>query len=349
MIGRGAAGFVIIFEENPTRPFSLVADYLTRRRVSLADAPQMPFKVPPILLINSRAAEKLFAGSLSETKQKAANGEFVSRELNKQAAFSVQIRREEAMSSNVIGVLEGADAKLKEEAVVYTAHYDAYGIGQDGMIYPGAGDNAVGVAKMIAVAEAMAKTKPRRSILFIALTGEEYGLLGAEHWVNHPTWPVEKVAANINYDGIGTELWGKLKFIIDLGFGHSDLGALIERIAAAYDVEIAPDPAPEEGFFYRSDHFAFFKKGIPALYLAGGPGGDQAAMWKRATEWLATHYHMPSDTVQANWDWEGARALAALGLIAGMRIADRNEMPAWLSNSPYNRPRGTKLPPPARQ
>jgi hypothetical protein len=352
LISKGAVAFVIVYAGSPARPYSLIASYLARRRVTLADAPQMPFKIPPIIVVGESAAEKLFAASgitYREAKQKAEQGEVVSRDLNKQAAVSVQPKHSEAMSSNVIAMIEGTDAKLKEEALVYTAHYDAYGIDSDGTIYPGAADNAAGVAKMMAIAEVMSKMKPRRSVLFIALTGEEYGLLGAEHWVNHPTWPIEKVAANINYDGMGSDLWGKLGGIIDLGFGHSDLGALIKEVTAAYNIEIGPDPAPAEGFFYRSDHYAFFKKGIPALFLTGGPGGDQAAVWKRASEWLTTHYHMASDTVQASWDWEGARTLAALGLIAGVRIANRDEMPAWLSSSPYNRPRGTKLPPPVQQ
>ncbi len=352
LMSKGAVAFVIVYTGSPARPYSLIASYLARRRVALVDAPQLPFKVPPIIVVGENAAEKLFAASgitYREAKQKAEQGESVSRDLNKQAALSVQVNQGEAASSNVIGLIEGSDAKLKEEALVYTAHYDAYGKDSDGTIYPGAADNAVGVAKMMAIAEAMSKMKPRRSILFIALTGEEYGLLGAEHWVNHPTWPIEKVAANINFDGIGTDVWGKLGIIIDLGFGHSDLGALIKDVTVAYKIEIAPDPAPEEGFFFRSDHYAFFKRGIPALYLTGGPGGDREAMWMRAGEWLVTHYHMPSDTVQANWDWEGARTLAALGLVAGMRIASRDEMPRWISTSPYNRPRGTKLPPPARQ
>ncbi len=294
LISKGATAFVIIYAENKERPYSFVASYLARRRVALADSTQMPFKIPPIIIASESAAERLFTASgisYKEARQKAEQGEFVSRDLNKQAALSVQVKHEEATSSNVVALLEGADAKLKEEAVIYTAHYDAYGIDSDGTIYPGAADNAVGVAKMVAIAEVMSKMKPRRSILFIALTGEEYGLLGAEHWVNHPTWPIEKVAANINFDGIGTDVWGKLGIIIDLGFDHSDLGALIKEVTAAYRVEIAPDPAPEEGFFFRSDHYAFFKRGIPALYLTGGPGGDREAMWNKAGEWLVTHYH----------------------------------------------------------
>ncbi len=351
LVGKGAVGFVIVYAGRETQPYPLVATYLSRRRVAPAGAMQLPFKIPPILLISDDTAAKLFAGSdisYEAAKKKAEAGEFVSTGLGKQSSISIRVRRGEGASSNVVGVLEGSDNALKAEAVVYTAHYDAYGIEPDGTIYPGAADNALGVGKLIAIAEAFqsSKTRPRRSIIFIGLTGEEYGLLGAEHWVRHPTWPIEKVAANINYDGIGTEVWGPLQLIIDYGFKHSDLGSVITDVAAASNVTIVPDPSPEERIFYRSDHYAFFKRGVPSLYLIGAPGGDEKAMFERARKWLMTDYHMATDTVRPDWSWDGARLLAALGMVAGMRVANQEQMPAWLPSSPFNRPRGTNLPPP---
>jgi peptidase M28-like protein len=352
LIANGAAGFVITYAGRDTQPFPLVASYLTRRRVSLADSPQLPIKIPPIILVSDSTAEKLFAGSdisYSQAKEKAEGGEFVSRDFGKQASITVGIKREEATSSNVAASLEGSDAALKQEAVVYMAHYDAYGIEPDGAIYPGAADNALGVAKLIAIAESLAKAKikPRRSIIFLAVTGEEYGLLGAEYWVRRPTWPIEKVAANINYDGIGTEVWGPLKNVVNYGFEHSNLGAIADSVAAAMNLNIVPDPFPQEDVFYRSDHYAFFKKGVPSLYLIGA-SSDQAAMGARAMKFLVTDYHMATDTVRQDWNWDGARDLAVMGLIIGMRIADQDAMPAWSPSSPYNRPRGTNLPPPPR-
>lgn len=354
LISKGATGFVVIYAGRETQPFSLAAAYLSRRRVSLADAPGMPFKIPPIVLIGAGAAGQIPAGqnlTLEQLGRQAESGEFVSRDLNLSASISAQIKRETVTSSNVIGVLEGADPKLKSEAVVYTAHYDAYGIDQDGTIYAGAGDNALGAAKLVAIAEVMAKMKPkpRRSVVFIALTGEEYGLLGAEYWVKHPTWPLEKVAANVNYDGIGTDAWGPLGFLIDLGYVHSDLHELIKDVAAAHKVTIIPDAAPEEGFFYRSDNYVFFKRGIPSLYLIGGPAGNPTETMGRAMKWLTTTYHMAGDTVQPDWNWAGVQKLTAIGLMTGWRIANQDAMPAWKSDSPYNRPRGTTLPPPPRQ
>jgi len=355
LLSSGAAGFVIVYvTARSTQPFSLAATYLSRRRVTLADAPGFPIKLPPIVLINDAAAEKLFAGTgtgFADSKARAQSGEFVSRDLNKPAAISVHVKHEEAASSNVVGILEGADATLKNEAVVYSAHYDAYGIETDGTIYPGAADNALGIGKLMAIADGFvrAKTKPRRSVIFLAVTGEEYGLLGAEHWVKHPTWPLEKVAANINFDGIGTEVWGELHYLINYGFEHSDLGKTIADIAAATNAEIIADPFPEEGVFYRSDHYAFFKRGVPGLYLISTPAGDQTAVGARAMKWLVTDYHMATDTVQKDWNWKGAQQLAVIGLLAGLRVANQDAMPAWLPGSPYNRPRGTNLPPPPRQ
>ena len=351
----GATGCVLAYvAASETQPFDLVRNYMSRRRVALADAPHPPANLPPAILINDATAEKLFAGSGStyaEARQKAENGEFVSRPLAKHASISIKLRGEEATSSNVAAVLEGSDPRLKGEAVVLSAHYDAYGVDQDGTIYPGAGDNAIGVAKLVAIAEALVKSKakPRRSIIFLAVTGEEYGLLGAAYWVKHPTWPIEKVAANINYDGIGTEVWGPLGYIIDYGFKHSDLGELLDGVMSAQGLKLVPDPAPQEGIFYRSDHYEFFKKGIPSLYLIGAPAGNLLALMPRAAKWLVTDYHMATDTVQPDWNWEGARGLAVTGMIAGMRIANQDAMPAWRPSSPYNRPRGTNLPPPPRQ
>jgi len=354
LAGAGAAGFALIYSPVlETQPYDLITNYLTRRRVALADAPAFPFKAPPMVLVNDATAERLFkdsGASFAELKAKAEAGEFVSRPLGKQASISVRLKREEVTSSNVVALLEGSDATLKEEAVVYSAHYDAYGIDSDGTVYPGAADNAIGIAKLAAIAEALvkAKAKPRRSIIFLAVTGEEYGLLGTEHWLKHPTWPIEKVAADINYDGIGTDVWGPPGLVIDYGFKHSDLGDLILEVLKAQKLMLVPDPAPQEGIFYRSDHYAFFKKGVPSLYLIGGPANNVMGLMAKATKFLVTDYHMTTDTVQPDWNWDGARSLAVTGLVAGMRIANGDAMPAWVASSPYNRPRGTNLPPPPR-
>src|SRR5687767_3596716 len=187
-------------------------------------------------------------------------------------------------------------------------------------------------------------SRPRRSIIFLAVTGEEYGLFGAEHWVKNPTWPLEKVAANINFDGIGTEVYAPVKRIVAFGAEHSDLGAVFEDVTVATGNIVTPDPMPEENAFVRSDHYAFVKQGVPALMLMGGPGGDVSAWLPRARKWLDTDYHSPNDTIKPDWDWTGPPTLAKVGMIIGLRVANADAMPAWLPTSRFNKPRAATKP-----
>jgi Peptidase family M28 len=347
IFGRGAAAMIVANAGTSAQPFSTIANYLSRRRVSLAPASPPGFKVPPVLLVSNAAMEKVFAGSeitYAKTLENAKTGAMVSRDLGKTAALTLRVKQEETTSSNVVGVLEGSDAKLKEEAVVFSAHYDAYGI-DNGRIYPGAADNALGTATITAIAEALAKafstpaSGPRRSIIFLSVTGEEYGLFGSEYWVQHPTWPLEKIAADINFDGIGTEIYGPVKRVVGFGAEHSDLGAVFEDVVAATENIVTPDPMPGENAFVRSDHYAFVKKGVPALMLLGGPAGDVSMWIPRARKWLETDYHSPSDTVKPDWNWTGPQTLAQVGMVIGLRVANTDAMPMWRTTSPFNKPR----------
>ncbi len=349
LFGRGATALIIANAGTPAQPFATIANYLSRRRVTLASAPAPPFQTPPVLLADNAAMEKVFAGSsatFAQTIEKAASGEQVSRDLGKTATLALRLKREEATSSNVIGILEGSDAKLKEEAVVYTAHYDAYGIDGSGTIFPGAADNALGTATIGAIAEALVKAypkpsqRPRRSIIFLAVTGEEYGLLGAEHWVRNPTWPLAKIAADINFDGIGTEVYGPVKRIVGFGAEHSELGTTFEEVTAATGNTVAADPVPEENAFVRSDHYSFVRRGVPALMLMGGPAGDDSVWVPRMKKWMETDYHSANDIVKPDWNWTGPRTLAQVGLIIGLRVANAEAMPAWRATSPFNKARG---------
>ncbi|HEX8473904.1 MAG TPA: M28 family peptidase [Pyrinomonadaceae bacterium] len=350
ILSRGATAFILANVGNAKQPFSVISNYLSRRRVSLATAPEPPFKLPPILLASDAAVEKLFAGSgatYAQTLEKATAGENVSRDLAKTATLTLRVKKEEGTSSNVVGVLEGSDPKLKDQAVVYTAHYDAYGVDVFGRIYPGAADNALGTGMIIGIAEAFSKAtpKPRRSIIFLAVTGEEYGLLGAEHWVRNPTWPIEKVVADINHDSAGSEIYAPVKRIVAWGQEHSDLGAVFEGAVAATGNIVEPDPVPEEGVFQRSDHYAFVKRGVPALMMMGAPATESSVWLPRLKKWMETDYHSPEDKVMPDWNWSGPHTLATVGLVIGMRVANAEQMPAWLASSPFNRPRGTSAPP----
>jgi Zn-dependent M28 family amino/carboxypeptidase len=352
IFGRGAVAMILANVGTQKQPFSTLANYLSRRRVNLASAPLPPSTIPPVLLASDAAMEKILAGSAmtyAQTHDKAKTGEMVSRDLGKPATLALRLKLAESTSDNVIAVLEGSDAKLKEEAVVYSAHYDAYGI-EGARIYPGAADNALGTATIIALAEAFTKafpkpsSRPRRSIIFLAVTGEEYGLIGAEHWVGHPTWQLDKVAANINFDGIGTEVYGPVKRIVGFGAEHSDLGTVFADVSVATGNIVSPDPLPEENAFVRSDHYAFVKKGVPALMLMGGPESDPSVWIPRMKKWLETDYHSPSDTVKSDWNWTGPQTLARVGMIIGLRVANAEAMPAWRQSSPFNKPRSPGTP-----
>ena len=351
LIQKGVAGLILINKYTELRTYAESADYLTRRRVQLEADPEMPAFLPPFIAVSEAGVEKLFADSdvkKAEAFAKAEKEDFTPIEL-KETSITVRLKKATGTGSNVAGLLEGSDPKLKSEALVYSAHYDAYGVGADNRIYHGAADNALGVAEMLAVAEAMSKaaTKPRRSVIFIAVTGEEYGGFGSDYWVKNPTWNIKQVAANLNLDGMGTEIYGPVKVLVGYGTEHSTLGALMNDVAAASGIQVIPDPMPEAKAFYRSDHYLFVKRGVPALMVLGAPDGPTKTWTDRLKKWTKTDYHQPTDVVRPDWDWSGPRTIASLMLVMGMRIANDEAMPSWLPSSIFNRERGTDKPVPS--
>src|SRR5215213_8821890 len=351
LIQRGAAAIVTIGQDQETITFAELADYLTRRQVEPDGEPEMPDFLPPFLSISEPAAEKLFAASgftRDEALTKAKGDDFRPIDLKQNGTITVKLKKAKGVGSNVVGLLEGSDPKLKSEAIVYSAHYDAYGLSADNRIYHGAADNALGVAEMLAIAEAMSKTenKPRRSMIFLAVTGEEYGGYGSDYWVKNPTWKIKQVAADLNLDGMGTEVYGPVKVLVGYGAEHSSLGTLFTDVAAASGLRVIPDPMPEEKAFYRSDHYFFVKKGIPGMMILGAPDGATEAWTARLKKWTKTDYHQPTDTVRPDWHWSGPRTTASVMLVMGLRAANEEDMPAWLPSSIFNRERGTDKPAP---
>ena len=351
LIVKGAAGLILIGQPDKEHPYSEMADYLTRRQVELADSGEMPSFFPPLISISDEAAEKLFTSSgttFATARLKADQEGFTPINLKQSATVVVKLKKAKGVANNVVGLLEGSDPKLKNEALIYSAHYDAFGVGAENKIYHGAADNALGVAEMISVAEAMLQMdpRPRRSVIFMAVTGEEYGLYGSTYWVDHPTWKLKQVAADLNLDGMGTEVYGPVKVVVGFGAEHSSLGALLNDVASALDVKVIPDPMPEEKSFYRSDHYLFVKRGIPGLMWMGAPDGDQNIWIERLRQWEKTDYHQPSDVIKSDWNWDGPRTVALMGLLMGVRVANDEQMPAWLPASAFNRERGTDKPAP---
>lgn len=335
----GASALVFIGRGDEEHPAEESISYFGRRQLALPNESGYPPQVPPFIYVSGKGAEKLFAKSGLTREQalaRAATREFKPIELKQKAKIVAKYTARKVVANNVVGYLEGSDPKLKAEAVLFSAHYDAYGKDNE-KIYFGAADNALGTAEMLAVAEAFSKAsqKPKRSMVFLAVTGEEYGLYGSKQWAKSPTWEIKKVAANLNLDGIGSEVYGPVKTMVGYGAEHSSLGPMLETVAKAFEINVIPDPMPDEKVFYRSDHYSFVERGVPALMLLGAPAGEKETWIKRIKDWEKTDYHQPGDVIQPTWAWEGAETVAEVMAILGWRVSENEPMPNWLSTSRF--------------
>lgn len=237
-------------------------------------------------------------------------------------------------TNNIIGKVEGGDPKLKDQYVLFTAHYDHFGIGRainGDSIYNGALDNASGTSLMLNFAETFStgKIKPKRSLLFAAVAAEEQGMLGSKYFAGNPTVPAKKIAANINTDVIN--VIGRTTDIFFQGNDRSSLGSDLAEIAKEMHLTVMQDPAPEQGGFYRSDHFSFSKVGIPAMSMGGGKTvvGVDTAFVRMMRERHGKIYHQPSDEISGDWNYDGALQQAELVIRLTWRIANIIEMPYW--------------------
>lgn len=238
-------------------------------------------------------------------------------------------------SNNVIGKLEGGDATLKNEYVIYTAHWDHLGRDTDlkgDQIFNGAADNASGSAGLLEIARAYAqlRTPPKRSILFLSVTAEEQGLLGARYYAENPLYPLNKTLADINMDGLNT--WGRTKDLILVGLGNSTLDDITLDVLKERGRTVVPDAEPEKGFFYRSDHFEFAKQGVPALDPDAGTeyiGKPASYSKEKREEYTAKNYHKPSDEVKPDWDLTGAVEDLKVFAEVGYRLAQGDRFPEW--------------------
>ncbi|MCI0517846.1 MAG: M28 family metallopeptidase [Woeseiaceae bacterium] len=287
--------------------------------------------------INVPTAAELFDGTpitFEEALDAADSGRPRSTALGVKVTLTQHTSHEEATSANVVGLLRGSDPLLASEYIVYSAHLDHIGVGtavNDDDIYNGYYDNAMGVALMIEAARAFAAMpmRPERSILFIAVTGEERGLLGSDYFAHYPTAPTESIIANVNLD-MPLFLY-PLADIIAFGAEHSTLESQIAPAIAAEQFVLTPDPIPEEVIFIRSDQYSFVRQGIPAVYLVPGftsmdPAIDGEAAFR---EHLATHYHRPSDDATRPVDWESALRFARANVRIGLQISSTVERPSW--------------------
>jgi Zn-dependent M28 family amino/carboxypeptidase len=244
-------------------------------------------------------------------------------------------------TNNIIGKVEGSDPVLKDQYLIFTAHYDHFGIGRPingDSIYNGALDNASGTSLMLNLAETFStlKEKPKRSLLFAAVAAEEQGLLGSKYYANNPTVPANKIAANINTDVIN--IVGPTSDISFQGSDRSSLGNDLALIGKEMNFIVKPDQAPEQGGFYRSDHFSFAKVGIPSMSMGGGSSvvGVDTAFIRRIRERGGKIYHQPSDELYDDWNYDGALQQAEIVIRLAWRILNIVEMPYWNSGDQFD-------------
>lgn len=247
----------------------------------------------------------------------------------------------EIRTRNVVAKIDGSDPQLKNEAVLFSAHWDHLGIGtpvNGDAIYNGAADNASGCAMLLEIARAwaMLPEKPRRSALFLAVSAEEAGLRGSEYYGQHPVIPAGKTMADLNFDMFMP--FGRTSDVIVNGAERTTLYPLVEEAASRFDLQIKPDPRPSAGTYYRSDHFSLARVGIPAFSIENGenllgkPPGTGHQLFEDFNE---HHYHQPSDEVHDDWDFSGMEQFARFGFLIGLNAANAPKLATWRAGDEF--------------
>jgi Zn-dependent M28 family amino/carboxypeptidase len=353
---RGAAGIFIVHEEGPAGyPFAVVQGFLGERfDLVTPDKNMGRASIEGWLSLDAAKRILKMAGQdFDALKKQATTREFKPVPLGLKATMGVKNKLRTIDSHNVLAKFEGSDPALKDEYVVYSAHWDHLGVGdpdpkgkKGDKIYNGALDNASGVAQMIETARAFTKLTPapKRSILFLIVTAEEQGLLGSQYYAVTPVYPLTKTLANINVDGINQ--WGRTKDITVVGLGASDLDDYLRDAAAEQSRTLRPDAEPQKGFYYRSDHFNFAKQGVPALDTDSGieyVGKPPEYGRQKRDEYTEHDYHKPSDEIKPDWDLTGAEDDAALLLAVGYRVANADKFPEWKAGNEFKAKRDADL------
>jgi Zn-dependent M28 family amino/carboxypeptidase len=285
----------------------------------------------------SRRGAETIAGSdakMRELYAAAAKGKRIKLDGNPVVTIAVQGTLEDTDSPNVAAVLTGSDPALRSEYVVYTSHLDHIGIGtpvNGDAIYNGAFDNAAGVAGMLEVARLFSEMnpRPRRSILFLAVTAEEKGLLGSDYFANNPTVPIGSIVGNLNIDGL--TLSYPIADVVILGAENSSLGDAAVAAAESLGLKVSPDPMPSEVYFARSDQYSFVKVGVPGLFSDGGQISSDPSIDARklAEEWGRTRYHMPSDDLTQAMNFDSGAKLVQFHFLTGVNVANSDQRPQW--------------------
>jgi Zn-dependent M28 family amino/carboxypeptidase len=342
---QGAAGALIVHRTGPAGyPWGVVENGWSGPQFGLAEAGDAPLLEAGGWITEEAARRLIERGGLEfdALDQAALTPEFAAVPLGLTAALAISNTIERSESPNFLAVLPGAERP--DEYVIYTAHYDHFGVDPslDGdSIYNGARDNASGTAGLIEIARAFrvaadAGQAPERSVMFLAVTAEEQGLLGSAYYASHPVVPLERTAAVVNMDALNT--WGATNDVTVVGLGNSELDDYARAAAEAQGRTIIPDPEPEKGYYFRSDHFEFAKQGVPALYTDPGidmvDGGEERGRAELAA-YTEERYHQPSDEIDESWDLSGAVQDLEFFFRVGWRIAGESSWPNWSEDSEF--------------
>ena len=337
---KGAAGVLVVHEtDSAGYPWAVPRGSFTIENFDLVAKDNNMARVNVEGWITTERTRQLFGVlglDFDSMKKAAVRKAFKPVFLKAHAKLELEQKIRRIESNNVVGKLEGSDPKLKDEYVIYTAHWDHLGIGlpneKGDKIYNGALDNASGCAALIELARAFKAVPkpPRRSILFMSVTAEEKGLVGSKYYAENPIYPLEKTVAEINMDGI--DQWGPTKDLTVIGLGNSTLDDVLRQAAAERGRVLRPDAEPEKGHYYRSDHFNFAKQGVPALEAESGidfVGKPPGWGMKKRDEYTAHDYHKPSDEIKPDWDLSGAVDDLRLLMTVGYRVANADKYPEW--------------------
>lgn len=340
----GAAAVLIVHETGPAAyPFSVVQSKVTEQFDLVAPDKNMG-RAAAEGWITLDQAKTLFAAAgqdFEALKKGAATRAFKPVPLGTTASVILKNALRTIDSTNVVARLEGSDPVLKDECVIYTAHWDHFGIGPEingDKIYHGAIDNASGVGGVIELARALTKVNPppKRSVLILFVTAEEQGLLGSTYYALHSIFPLAKTAGVINIDALNVH--GRTKDLVVVGLGNSELDDYMQNAAAEQGRVVKPDPTPEKGSFFRSDHFPFAKQGVPAINPSAGIDYiGRPADWglKIQEDYTRNDYHKPSDKIRPDWDLGGAVEDLQLYLAVGYRVANAARLPEWKPGSEF--------------
>ena len=335
---KGAVAAVIIHETGPAAyPYSVVRTSWSKENFELDATDKNMGAIPVRSWITLDVAKKLLSDcgqDFDALKKAAISKQFRPVALGAKANFAIKQEVRSFQSRNVIGKLDGTDPKLKDEYVIFSAHWDHLGKDPDlqgDQIFNGAVDNASGVAAILELAHAFTKAKPKRSLLFLATTAEEAGLLGAEYYAKHPLYPLAKTLADINIDSMN--VWGKARDVEDTSFGFSTLDDMLAEAAKRQKRIAIPNNRPEKGSVYRADNFEFSKAGLPSLYIGKGEHllsrPPNAPL--RSDEFDLKDYHQVSDEIHPDWDLSGAVQDVQLLFEVGYRVANDDKYPEWKS------------------